>query len=87
MFYVFYVNEGSLHALEIAVALGPVHKLQNVIEEVTRVPVAEQVCSSFLGFSGFHQFLFCLRTGKTNTKRFCSVLNDTVSDDVICFFF
>ncbi|EFO20991.1 hypothetical protein LOAG_07497 [Loa loa] len=42
MFYVFYVNEGSLQALEVSVALGSVHKLQCVIEEVTRVPVAEQ---------------------------------------------
>lgn len=43
MFYVFYVNEGSLLALEVSVALGSVHKLQCVIEEITRVPVAEQV--------------------------------------------
>lgn len=43
MFYVFYVNEGSLQALEVSVALGSVHKLQCVIEEITRVPVAEQV--------------------------------------------
>uniref|UniRef100_A0A1I8EQW2 ATG11 domain-containing protein n=1 Tax=Wuchereria bancrofti TaxID=6293 RepID=A0A1I8EQW2_WUCBA len=42
MFYVFYVNEGSLKALEVSVALGSVHKLQCVIEEITRVPVAEQ---------------------------------------------
>ncbi|VDK77575.1 unnamed protein product [Litomosoides sigmodontis] len=42
MFYVFYVNEGSLQALEVSVALGSVHKLQCVIEEITRVPVAEQ---------------------------------------------
>ncbi|VBB28188.1 unnamed protein product [Acanthocheilonema viteae] len=43
MFYVFYVNEGSLQALEVSVALGSVHKLQCVIEEITRVPVAEQI--------------------------------------------
>ncbi|MCP9265906.1 RB1-inducible coiled-coil protein 1 [Dirofilaria immitis] len=43
MFYVFYVNEGSLQALEVSVALGSVHKLQCVIEEITRVPIAEQV--------------------------------------------
>ncbi|VIO86927.1 Uncharacterized protein BM_BM5668 [Brugia malayi] len=42
MFYVFYVNEGSLKALEVSVALGSVHKLQCVIEEITQVPVAEQ---------------------------------------------
>uniref|UniRef100_A0A915PCI6 Autophagy protein ATG17-like domain-containing protein n=1 Tax=Setaria digitata TaxID=48799 RepID=A0A915PCI6_9BILA len=42
MFYVFYVNEGSLQAFEVSVALGSVHKLQCVIEEITRVPVAEQ---------------------------------------------
>ncbi|KAM3726032.1 RB1-inducible coiled-coil protein [Dirofilaria immitis] len=42
MFYVFYVNEGSLQALEVSVALGSVHKLQCVIEEITRVPIAEQ---------------------------------------------
>ncbi|VDO44812.1 unnamed protein product, partial [Onchocerca flexuosa] len=42
MFYVFYVNEGSLQALEVSVALGSVYKLQCVIEEITRVPIAEQ---------------------------------------------
>lgn len=57
MFYVFYVNEGSLQALEVSVAFGSVHKLQCVIEEITRVPVAEQVFfigSSIVGLLGIY---------------------------------
>ncbi|VDN06857.1 unnamed protein product [Thelazia callipaeda] len=42
MFYVFYVNQGSLQALDVSVALGSVHKLQCVIEEITCVPIVEQ---------------------------------------------
>lgn len=43
MFYVFYVNQGYLQPIEVASALGSVHKLQCAIEELTHVPASEQV--------------------------------------------
>ncbi|VDN25487.1 unnamed protein product, partial [Gongylonema pulchrum] len=41
MFYVFYVNEGSLHALEVSVALCSVHNLQCAIEKALLISGGE----------------------------------------------
>uniref|UniRef100_A0A0N5AEZ0 ATG11 domain-containing protein n=1 Tax=Syphacia muris TaxID=451379 RepID=A0A0N5AEZ0_9BILA len=43
MFYLFNVNQGCAQQLEVTAALGTVRNLQRVIEEITGVPVQEQV--------------------------------------------
>lgn len=52
MFYVFYVNEGYLQPLDVPAALGSVHKLQRAIEEITHVPVSEQVGLAIFSVGG-----------------------------------
>jgi hypothetical protein len=43
MLHVFYVNEGHVLSVDVSAAVGAVHQLQQTIQQVTRVPIHDQV--------------------------------------------